>query len=105
MHQLMRILIIIVCFIWITPDWAMCSTNQEIVIGITPERNIFEQHKRYKALVDYLSSETGINIKINTFRGYANIFDSFKSKKIDGAFLGSLNGVLAHEKLGAKGLA
>jgi len=76
-----------------------------LLIGLTPEHNIFKQIRRYEPLADYLSEKTGVRVtlKVLTYRG--NVIDNFQSLKLDGAFFGSFGYVLAHAKQGVVALA
>ena len=74
-------------------------------IGLIPERDIFKQRRRYRALADYVSEQLGGPIELVTSRTYEGILKDFKDKKIDAAFLGSLVTVLAMDRLGIKILA
>jgi phosphonate transport system substrate-binding protein len=71
-------------------------------IGMVPERDIFVQNKRYKALANYLSERMGRPVETITVNTYEAVLQDFSEKKIDAAFLGSLVAVLATERLGAK---
>ena len=79
--------------------------EKTLLIGLTPEHNIFKQVRRYEPLADYLSEKTGIrvNLKVLTYRG--NVIDNFQFLKLDGAFFGSFSYSLAHVKLGVVVLA
>jgi phosphonate transport system substrate-binding protein len=71
-------------------------------IGVVPERDIFVQSKRYKALAKYLSQRLGRPVEMVTVNTYEAVLQDFSEKKIDAAFLGSLVAVLATDRLGAK---
>jgi phosphonate transport system substrate-binding protein len=79
--------------------------EKTLLIGLTPEHQIFKQVRRYEPLADYLSGKTGVQVqlKVLTYRG--NVIDNFQSLKLDGAFFGSFSYVLAHAKLGVEVLA
>jgi phosphonate transport system substrate-binding protein len=79
--------------------------EKTLLIGLTPEHNIFKQVRRYEPLADYLSKKTGIrvNLKVLTYRG--NVIDNFQFLKLDGAFFGSFSYSLANAKLGVVVLA
>ncbi len=79
--------------------------SPSLLIGLMPERNIFEQLERYEPLAGYLSEKTGIGIKLQILTRYGNIIDNFVSAGMDGAFFGSFTYTLAHEKLGVEALA
>jgi len=71
-------------------------------IGLTPERDIYAHSSRYRLLGDYLSSRLNRQVKFVTLSDYEGVLSDFSEKKIDGAFLGSLVGLLAIDRLGAK---
>jgi phosphonate transport system substrate-binding protein len=79
--------------------------EKTLLIGLTPEHNIFKQVRRYEPLADYLSKKTGVRVtlKVLTYRG--NVIDNFQFLKLDGAFFGSFSYSLAHAKLGVVVLA
>ena len=81
------------------------SPEKTLLIGLTPEHNIFKQVRRYEPLAGYLSKKTGVRVtlKVLTYRG--NVIDNFQSLNLDGAFFGSFSYVLAHAKLGVVALA
>lgn len=79
--------------------------EKNILIGLIPELNIFEQLERYEPLAGYLSQKTGVNIKLKVLTRYRNIIDNFVSTGMDGAFFGSFTYTLAHAKLGVEVLA
>ncbi|MHC4715807.1 MAG: phosphate/phosphite/phosphonate ABC transporter substrate-binding protein [Planctomycetota bacterium] len=76
-----------------------------IRIGLIPERDIFEQRKRYKALAAYLAEKLDRPVQLATLNAYEAVLSEFAEKKIDGAFLGSLVSVLAMDRLGAQVVA
>ncbi len=78
------------------------SEIKPLRIGLIPERDIFQQRKRYLALADYLSKRLGRPVELATLNTYEGVLLDFAEKKIDGAFLGSLVGVLAMDRMGAK---
>ncbi len=70
-------------------------------IGLIPERDIFKQRKRYRALRDYLSDRLNRRVELATLNTYAAVLRDFAEKKIDGAFLGSLVALLTMDRFGA----
>jgi len=74
-------------------------------IGLIPERDVFEQRRRYRALADYLSGRLGGRVDLVTHRTYRGILQDFEDKRVDAAFLGSFVTVLAMDRLGVKVLA
>ncbi|MHC4985386.1 MAG: phosphate/phosphite/phosphonate ABC transporter substrate-binding protein [Planctomycetota bacterium] len=85
-------------------DDADAPSEATLRIGLIPERDIFEQHRRYEALAGYLSARLDGPVKLVTLSTYEAALQDFRDRKIDGAFLGSLVAVLAMDRLGAKSL-
>lgn len=79
--------------------------EKTLLIGLTPEHNIFKQVRRYEPLADYLSKKTGVRVKLKVLTYRGNVIDNFQSLKLDGAFFGSFSYLLAHAKLGVVALA
>lgn len=79
--------------------------QQELLIGLIPEQNIFLQRKRHQFLGKYLSDRLGIAIHFTSLSRYGNIVDRFTAEKMDGAFFGSFTYALAHSQLGVEALA
>lgn len=79
--------------------------QQEILIGLIPEQNIFKQRDRYQVLKRYLSDKLGVTVTFTSLSRYGNIIERFQKEKMDGAFFGSFTGALAIHKLGVEPLA
>ena len=79
--------------------------QQELLIGLIPEQNIFRQRERYMVLRQYLSDRLGITVNFTSLSRYGNIIDRFSSEKMDGAFFGSFTYALAHSQIGVEPLA
>lgn len=79
--------------------------QQEILIGLIPEQNIFKQRERYLILKRYLSGKLGITVNFTSLSRYGNILDRFAVENMDGAFFGSFTGALAIKKLGVEPIA
>jgi len=79
--------------------------QQELLVGLIPEQNIFRQRERYNVLRKYLSSKLGIAVNFTSLSRYGNIIDRFTAEKMDGAFFGSFTYGLAHWQLGVEPLA
>jgi phosphonate transport system substrate-binding protein len=78
------------------------SGIEPVRIGLIPERDIFEQRRRYMALADYISAKLGRPVELVTSRTYDNILDDFRQGRLDAAFLGSLMTVLTVDRLDAR---
>ena len=79
--------------------------QQEILIGLIPEQNIFKQRDRYQVLKRYLSDKLGVTVTFTSLSRYGNILERFQKEKMDGAFFGSFTGALAIHELGVEPLA
>ncbi len=79
--------------------------QQEILIGLIPEQNIFKQRERYQVLRQYLSDRLGISVNFTSLSRYGNIIERFTSERMDGAFFGSFTYTLARQQLGVEPLA
>ncbi len=78
---------------------------EELLIGLSPEQNIFRQRERYQHLGDYLSKRLGISVTFTSLSRYGNIVDRFVSERMDGAFFGSFTYALARQRLSIEPLA
>lgn len=76
------------------------STQDEILIGLIPEMNVFKQMERFRPLAEYLSNETGMSVRLTILSRYGNIIERFTNEEMDGAFFGSFTGAMAIQKLG-----
>lgn len=76
-----------------------------ITIALLPERNVFEQRKRYQPVQDYLLAAIGRPVTFKLLDNYQVIFAEILEKRVDGAFFGSMNGAIAQLKGGVEILA
>lgn len=67
----------------------------ELLLGIEPEHNIFDQMGRYRALAEYVSERTNVKVKLTIMSRYGEVLNRFKSRRLDGAFLNSFTATLA----------
>ena len=72
---------------------------KELLIGIEPEHNIFDQMERYRNLADYLSVQLGIKVKLTIMSRYGEVLKRFKTLKLDGAFLTPYTATMAIKEL------
>ena len=79
--------------------------EKELILGLIPEINIFEQRKRYKPLIKYLSGRIDIPVRMKIYESYFKIIESLRDGDADMAFVGSLNYVIANDVAGAEVLA
>jgi phosphonate transport system substrate-binding protein len=86
--------------ILLTPFLAFAQPpEQEILIGLIPEMDVFKQMERFKPLAEYLTKETGVHVRLTILSRYGNIIDRFVTEKMDAAFFGSFTGAMAIQKL------
>ncbi len=79
--------------------------QQELLIGLIPEQNVFRQRERYMALRQYLSDRMGIAVNFTSLSRYGNIIERFSAEKMDGAFFGSFTYAIAHHQIGVEPIA
>lgn len=88
-----------------TPPRDPASDAGRITIALLPERNVFEQKKRYQPLQEYLSAACGAPVSFKLLDNYQLIFSELTERRVDGAFFGSMNGAIAQLKGGVEILA
>ena len=102
---------ILVSATWLVVAVTGCREQEEVIepppvplptlnIGLIPEKNIFEQKRRYAPLADYLGKKIDMKIELKVLSRYGNVITNFVSNDLDGAFFGSFTGALAQMKLG-----
>jgi phosphonate transport system substrate-binding protein len=79
--------------------------SADLVIALLPERNVFEQKKKYLPLQNYLSEKLGISVYFKLLDNYDHIFAELLDGKVDGGFWGSMNGAIAQLRGGVEILA
>jgi phosphonate transport system substrate-binding protein len=72
---------------------------------LVPEKNIFEQRRRYKYITDYLSTKMDMNFIVEIMANYGDISEAFIKGKADAGFFGSFSYVLTHTKAGIEPIA
>lgn len=77
----------------------------EILVGLIPEENIFNQMERHRPLATYLSQKLGSSVRFTILSRYGDVMDRFMSRKMDGAFFGVFTGVLAIDRIDAEPIA
>ena len=76
--------------------------NGALCLGLIPERDIFDQRRRYRALADYLSNELDRPVTLVTSNTYHGALKDMAEGRIDAAFMGSLVATLAVDQLQAR---
>jgi phosphonate transport system substrate-binding protein len=87
------------------PAPAPAAAGPPITIALLPERNVFEQKKRYQPLQEYLSAAIGRPVVFKLLDNYQVIFSEILEHRVEGAFFGSMNGAIAQLKGGVEILA
>jgi len=78
------------------------AAGPAITIALLPERNVFEQKKRYQPLQEYLSTALGRPVTFKLLDNYQVIFTEILEHRVEGAFFGSMNGAIALLKGGVE---
>jgi len=73
--------------------------RDELLIGIEPEHNIFDQMERYRSLSAYLSEQLGVKVNLTIMSRYGEVIKRFKARKLDGAFLTSYTAAMGIKEL------
>jgi phosphonate transport system substrate-binding protein len=78
------------------------SESDEAVLRLVliPEKNIFEQRRRYGFITDYLSRKLGMSVLVEVMNNYGEICDAFLDGRADAGFFGSFSYVLTRAKAG-----
>ncbi len=79
--------------------------GSSITIALLPERNVFEQKKRYQPVQEYLSAAIGRPVAFKLLDNYQVIFSEILERRVEGAFFGSMNGAIAQIQGGVEFLA
>jgi phosphonate transport system substrate-binding protein len=81
------------------------DTERTLRLLIVPEKNIFEQRRRYKYITDYLSMKMEMNVIVEIMANYGEISVAFQEGRADAGFFGSFSYVLTHAKAGIEIIA
>jgi phosphonate transport system substrate-binding protein len=81
------------------------SAENEFLIGLIPEENIFKQISKHKPLEAYLSDKLGVKVRFTILSRYPDIIDRFLTREMDGAFFGIFTSILAQGQLGVEPIA
>jgi phosphonate transport system substrate-binding protein len=91
---------VLICFVSGAAIPGLAAENQqELLIGIEPEHNIFDQVERYRYLADYLSDQLGVEIKLTVMSRYGEVIKRFKTLRLDGAFLSPYTATMGIKEL------
>jgi len=81
-------------------DQLQSDADRTLRLLLVPEKNTFEQRRRYKYITDYLSRKTELNVIVEIMANYREITDAFIEGRADAGFFGSFSYVLTHAKAG-----
>jgi len=90
---------LLICFSAAAIPVSAFEPPEEILLGVEPEHNIFDQMERYRLLADYLSDQLGVKIKLTIMSRYGEVIKRFKTLRLDGAFLTSYTATMAIKQL------
>jgi len=79
--------------------------RQALTIALLPERNVFDQKKRYEPIREYLEERLGIPVEFKLLDNYQLIFSEILERRVAGAFFGSMNGTIAQIRGGVEMIA
>ncbi len=81
---------------------AGAADQAELYLGLIPERDIFAQRQRYRALADYLADALDRPVELVTSNTYHGALNDMARGRIDGAFMGSMVATLTLDQLQAR---
>ncbi len=109
---LTTVVIYLVCALLITSAWGGKAgaetqpfSKDVFIIAVVPEKNVFEQRKRYKSITDYLSKKLKMTVRADIMPTYAKISEAFLEGRADAGFFGSFSYYLTHRKVGIEPIA
>lgn len=90
---------ILIVLLSLTASGQARGVNDEILLGLIPEDNIFTQMKKHRPLAQYLTKKLGVKVKFTVLSRYPHLITRFERRNLDGAFFGIFTSVLAEESL------
>ncbi len=88
----------------IQPTLHQETTPSILRVGILPDENLKALVRRYNPLIDHLSAETGLKLKLVLPQDYGELVRLFREHEIDLAYFGGLTFVQAHSFYNAEPL-
>ncbi len=76
------------------------NNNRTLRVVLIPEKNTFEQRRRYKYITDYLSQKMEMHVIVEIMSNYGDICVAFQEGRADAGFFGSFSYVETHAKTG-----
>lgn len=86
----------------LNPHAADPVSDGTLFLGLIPERDVFAQRRRYRALTEYLSLNLGRPVTLVTSNTYHGALNDMARGRIDAAFMGSMVATLALDELRAR---
>ncbi len=103
-RRLLASLLIALCLAVAIPV-AAAEQTEELLIGIEPEHNIFDQMEQYRYLAGYLAKQLGVKVQLTIMSRYGEVIKRFKTLKLDGAFLTSYTATMGIKELNLEPIA
>jgi len=103
-------LLILVIFLQVPSNYSRAAEKhpegeKTLRLVLVPEKNVFEQRRRYKYITDYLSIKMNMNFTVEIMTNYGDISEAFIEGHADAGFFGSFSYVLTHAKAGIEPIA
>ena len=92
--------LLLVASFGLAPGARAAEERKVLRIVLVPERNIFEQERKYRYLCDYACSQLHMDVTFDVLRGYGEVLKALDEGKADGAFMGSYVAALGIENHG-----
>jgi len=86
-------------------DPAPTTAGAALRVGLIPERDVFAQRRRYRTLADDLAQRLGRPVELVTVNTYQAMLDELAARRVDAAFVGSMVGALAIDRLACEPVA
>ncbi len=109
---LLVLLIVMLVWLGIEPDVVTANgTSAQAIsqsdaaplrLGLIPERDIFEQRRRYEVLAEYLTGELDRRVTLVTSSTYHGALNDMAEDRTDAAFMGSMVAALTLEMVRAR---
>ncbi len=113
-HPLAILLAVVLCLLPATAPTAAPAgdtpgyrdvRDRTLHIALVPEKNVFEQKRRYSYITEYLASRLGFAVEIDLMTSYGEICENFANDQEEAGFFGSYSYTLTHAKVPLEPLA
>ncbi len=82
------VFLLVILFVWTAAAQA-AQAKKPFRIVLVPERNIFEQQRKYQNLCEYTCNMLSLDISFEVLKGYKEVLLAMKEGRAEGAFMGS----------------